>query len=199
MDAQVVQALAKWPNVPHCYGWLALDARGNWRMRNEAAQAQQLPGDKIAHPALIGFIQRNYTCDAQGRYYFQNGPQRVYVDLEIAPYIAHTDPVHGFVLHTGQPLNNINAAYLSTTGRLFLHGDDKFAVLDDRDMALSLPLIELENHPIKDEELLAWLTNEGKTSALSLQTNSGNVSLHYIKDEELCTRFHFIRQPRAGD
>ena len=72
MDAVVTQALAKWPNVPHCYGWLALDARGNWRMRNEAAQAQQLPGDKIVHPALIGFIQRNYSCDAQGRYYFQN-------------------------------------------------------------------------------------------------------------------------------
>lgn len=199
MDAQVVQALAKWPNVPHCYGWLALDARGNWRMRNEAAQAQQLPGDKIAHPALIGFIQRNYTCDAQGRYNFQNGPQRVYVDLEIAPYIAHTDPVHGFVLHTGEPLECISSAHLTDAGRLFLHGDDKFAALDDRDMALCLPHMKLENRQIEDEELLSWLAHEGKNGALSLQTNSGNVSLHYIKDDELCTRFHFIRQPRAGD
>ncbi|MBF8176268.1 DUF2946 family protein [Herminiimonas contaminans] len=199
MDAIVAQALAKWPNVPHCYGWLALDARGNWRMRNEAAQAQQLPGDKIAHPALISFIQRNYACDTQGRYYFQNGPQRVYVDLEIAPYIAHTDPAHGFVLHTGEPPNNISAAYLSATGRLFLHGDDKFAALDDRDMALCLPQIELGNLPIKDEELLAWLASEGKTGALSLQTNSGNISLQYIKDDEPATRFGFILQPRTAD
>ncbi|WP_175625075.1 MULTISPECIES: DUF2946 family protein [Oxalobacteraceae] len=199
MDAIVAQALAKWPNVPHCYGWLALDARGNWRMRNEAAQAQQLPGDKIAHPALISFIQRNYACDTQGRYYFQNGPQRVYVDLEIAPYIAHTDPVHGFVLHTGEPSNNINAAYLSATGRLFLHGDDKFSALDDRDMALCLPQIELGNRPIKDEELLAWLENEGKTGSLSLQTNSGYINLHYIKDDDLDTHFGFIRKPRAAD
>ena len=30
MDDIVKQAMAKWPNVPHCYGWLGLDARGNW-------------------------------------------------------------------------------------------------------------------------------------------------------------------------
>ena len=29
MDDIVRQALAKWPNVPHCYGWLGLDARGS--------------------------------------------------------------------------------------------------------------------------------------------------------------------------
>ncbi|MEG1326098.1 MAG: DUF2946 family protein, partial [Janthinobacterium sp.] len=34
MDDLVKQALAKWPNVPHCYGWLGLDARGHWRMRD---------------------------------------------------------------------------------------------------------------------------------------------------------------------
>ena len=30
MDDIVKAALKKWPNVPHCYGWLALDARGDW-------------------------------------------------------------------------------------------------------------------------------------------------------------------------
>ena len=39
MDDIVKQALAKWPNVPDCYGWLGLDARGNWYMRDDAAQA----------------------------------------------------------------------------------------------------------------------------------------------------------------
>jgi hypothetical protein len=34
----VKAALAKWPNVPDCYGWLGLDARGNWYMRDEQAQ-----------------------------------------------------------------------------------------------------------------------------------------------------------------
>ena len=30
----------KWPNVPHCYGWLALDARGDWYMRDDRIQAR---------------------------------------------------------------------------------------------------------------------------------------------------------------
>ena len=44
MDEIVRAAIAKWPNVPHCYGWLALDARGNWRMRDERCQALNLQG-----------------------------------------------------------------------------------------------------------------------------------------------------------
>ncbi|MBC7705360.1 MAG: DUF2946 family protein, partial [Rhodoferax sp.] len=39
MDDIVKQALVKWPNVPHCYGWLGLDARGNWYMRDDRTQA----------------------------------------------------------------------------------------------------------------------------------------------------------------
>ena len=39
MDDIVKAALRKWPNVPHCYGWLALDARGDWYMRDDRIQA----------------------------------------------------------------------------------------------------------------------------------------------------------------
>ena len=39
MDDIVKAAMAKWPNVPNCYGWLGLDARGNWYMRDDNAQA----------------------------------------------------------------------------------------------------------------------------------------------------------------
>ena len=42
MDDIVRQAMVKWPNVPHCHGWLGLDARGNWYLRD--AQAQALGG-----------------------------------------------------------------------------------------------------------------------------------------------------------
>jgi hypothetical protein len=104
MDDIVKQAMAKWPNVPHCYGWLALDARGTWRMRDEAAQRADAPGDKLNNPALVGFINRNYQHDERGCWYFQNGPQRVYVNLEATPFIARTDPAQGLVLHTGAAL-----------------------------------------------------------------------------------------------
>ncbi|MDO8305803.1 DUF2946 family protein [Herminiimonas sp.] len=198
MDQIVGQALAKWPNVPHCYGWLALDARGNWRMRDEHAQMYNLPGDKITHPALIGFINRNYTDDGQGRWYFQNGPQRVYVDLEVAPWIAHTEPDHGFVLQTGAHLAGIEGAWLSEQGRLFLQGEDKVALLDDRDLAQCLPALHLDDAAVADERLLVWLEQGGVEGALSLQYGDRKVPVNYIEKALLSEQFNFIRVPRPS-
>jgi hypothetical protein len=156
MDEIVKQAMAKWPNVPHCYGWLALDARGNWRMRDERAQHFNEAGDKLTNPALVGFITRNYQSDEQGRWYFQNGPQRVYLNLETTPFIARTDPVHGFVLHTGGPLGEVDAAWLTESGELLLRSGDVLAQLDDRDFAQVLPQLELNGRPVGDHALLGW-------------------------------------------
>ncbi|CAH2794545.1 MAG: FIG00452863: hypothetical protein [uncultured Paraburkholderia sp.] len=80
--------MAKWPNVPSCTGWLMLDRRGNWRMRDEAAQASGSPGTAIRQEALLGFINRNYVVDEHGQWYFQNGPQRVYVELGYTPWVV---------------------------------------------------------------------------------------------------------------
>jgi len=88
MDDIVRQALAKWPNVPHCTGWLLLDRRGNWRMRDDEAQARGAPGEPIRHAALLAFINRNYEADARGQWFFQNGPQRVYVELGYTPWVV---------------------------------------------------------------------------------------------------------------
>jgi Protein of unknown function (DUF2946) len=67
MDDIVKQAMAKWPNVPHCYGWLGLDARGNWYMRDDRVQAEgtftQAKGSMLKHEKLIDFINRNYLSD----------------------------------------------------------------------------------------------------------------------------------------
>ena len=82
MDEQVLRSLVKWPNVPACYGWLALDRRGQWRMRDEFAQTNKLRGQVIEHAVLKDFISRNYASDTLGRYFFQNGPQRVFITLD---------------------------------------------------------------------------------------------------------------------
>ena len=88
MDEIVKQAMARWPDVPNCYGWLALDRRGQWRIRNEYAQQHGLSGDPVRNEALVRFIERNYQRDAHGAWYFQNGPQRVFVALGYAPWVA---------------------------------------------------------------------------------------------------------------
>jgi hypothetical protein len=76
--------------VPHCHGWLALDARGDWYMRDDATQRAgpfpRVKGSRIVHARLLEFIGRNYGCDTEGAWHFQNGPQRVYVQLEAAPW-----------------------------------------------------------------------------------------------------------------
>jgi hypothetical protein len=91
MDDIVKQAMAKWPQVPDCYGWLGFDDRGDWYMRDDGVQAQgdfaHAKGSKLAHTKLIEFIERNYACDPFGRWYFQNGPQRVFVELQSVPFV----------------------------------------------------------------------------------------------------------------
>ncbi len=157
MDEIVRQAMAKWPSVPHCYGWLALDARGSFRMRDEAAQAAHAPGDVIRHPALLSFIYRNYHHDERGCWYFQNGPQRVYVELETTPFIARTDPVHGFVTHDGQPMTHITHAWMTDEGRLVLRAGDTLAMVDDRDLGDCLSRLRIEGKLVEDIVLMDWL------------------------------------------
>ena len=197
MDEIVRQAMVKWPNVPHCFGWLMLDARGNWRMRDERAQHLNLPGDKINHPTLLGFINRNYTHDADGRWYFQNGPQRVYVDLEIAPYVVHTDPTAGFILHTGETLPPPSQAWLTQEGRLLLVAGEIVAVLDDRDAAGVFATLMLEDAPANDEQIMAWL--EGKHRGALRWPHAGqSLALQWAAVENLAEQFGFITHPRSA-
>ena len=193
MDDIVQAALRKWPNVPHCYGWLALDARGNWRMRDEAAQRADAPGDKLANTALVGFINRNYAHDDKGRWYFQNGPQRVYVNLEATPFIARTDPSQGFVLQTGQALAVVEAAYLTDAGAVILQAGEIVAQLDDRDVAQVLARAELDGRPASVEAIMAWL--EDDTAELALVLPGGRVRVEWLAAEALQRRFGYVQAP----
>ena len=195
MDDSVKQAMAKWPNVPHCYGWLALDARGGWRMRDEAAQQAGLAGDRIAHEALLGFINRNYASDDQGRWYFQNGPQRVYVDLEATPYIARTDPSQGFLLQTGEAAQP-EQVWLSERGQLILQGAGKVALVDDRDLAQCTGALSINGAPASDEQLMDWLA-EAAPAPMTLKHQGRELPVQRIDSATLAQRFGFVQQPRA--
>jgi hypothetical protein len=140
MDEIVKAALKKWPTVPHCYGWLALDARGQWFMRDERIQRAgpfpQVKGSVIRHDKLIEFIHRNYECDAPGCWFFQNGPQRVYVELEAAPLVWRVR-WDGDTLrvqdHTGADAT-VQTAWLDERGRLFLHAERGLGLVHSQDV-----------------------------------------------------------------
>lgn len=196
MDEIVKLAIAKWPDVPHCYGWLGLDARGHWRMRDERAQQLGLAGDPLRHEALLAFIARNYGHDERGCWFFQNGPQRVYVNLEATPYIVRTDPVHGWLLHTGGQLGAPHAAYLTEAGELILRSGDVIAQLDDRDTAQALAGLELAGRPAEDDALLAWL--EHGNEALTLRIGSQQLVVQRLPREQVAGHFGFVRAPAAA-
>ena len=139
MDEIVEAALRKWPNVPACRGWLGLDARGDWWLRDERAQAAgpfpQVRGSRIEHAGLREFIARNYERDAaSGGWFFQNGPQRVYVELEAAPWVWRVDAAGGLESHTGRAAR-YEAALLDEAGRLFVATDLGLGLVHTLDMA----------------------------------------------------------------
>jgi len=122
MDEIVARSLAKWPNVPAVYGWLELDRRGNWLIK----------GSRITNHALREFIARNYECDERGRWYFQNGPQRVFVKLAYTPFVAHHDGQR-LVDHCGGELEALET-FLDDEGSVLIRGSRGVALLDDRDL-----------------------------------------------------------------
>lgn len=194
MDDIVKQAMAKWPNVPHCYGWLALDARGGWRMRDEQAQQGNLPGDRLNNAALLAFINRNYASDDRGCWYFQNGPQRVYVNLETTPYVARTDPAQGLVVQTGNAFGAVEHVYMTTAGALIAQASGKVAQVDDRDVAQLIGAMKMDGAPVGDEALMAWL--ETGRGHVALDVAGTTVAVERLTGNDLGQRFGFISLPQ---
>ena len=149
MDDIVKQAMAKWPNVPDCYGWLGLDARGDWYMRDDRAQAQGsfasgapgAKGSRLQHAKLIEFIQRNYAADAEGQWYFQNGPQRVYVELEITPWVWRVAKDFSLTAHDGTPAQ-YRQCFADELGWLYCLTSAGIGLVHTQDVATAADAIE---------------------------------------------------------
>lgn len=155
MDDIVRQAMAKWPNVPDCYGWLGLDARGNWYMRDDRAQALgafgsglvAAKGSLLRHEKLIDFIQRNYEVDGRGCWYFQNGPQRVYVELEATPWIWRIEPEGRVCAHDGRSAQ-VRHAWVDEVGHLYLETELGIGLVHTQDMVRAADLAESAAWPM---------------------------------------------------
>ena len=175
MDDIVKQAMAKWPTVPDCYGWLGLDARGNWYMRDDRAQAcgsfasgrAGAKGSLLQHAKLIDFIGRNYAASAEGCWFFQNGPQRVFVDLEATPWVWRINPDGSIRSHSGQAAN-FEAAYVDEAGYAYLRTDLGFGLVHTQDVALAAQAIE-----------------------------AGTWVLEACQRADLPRRFHYVTHPQA--
>ena len=161
MDELVRAALAKWPNVPDVYGWLSLTARGEWLIR----------GEPISHGPMKAFIGRNYAATPDGCWFFQNGPQRVFVELDATPYVARLDDrAADFVTHNGLAVPSVLDALQDESGRIVLVTPLGPAILLDRDLGAAL------EHPALRDRMAAGLP--------------------IVPNDELADRFGFQRSPQ---
>jgi len=174
VDDIVKQAMHKWPHVPDCFGWLGLDERGQWFMRDDDAQAKGsfasghpgAKGARLTHSKLLAFIERNYEADAQGRWYFQNGPQRVFMELQATPWVWRLAADGAITSHTGRDATFLQCL-LDETGRVHLNTD------------LGLGLVHsMDVHTVAQRiEAAQWTVQE-------------------VRAADLPARFAFVRSPQ---
>src|SRR3979490_2652785 len=134
MDEIVLRSMLKWPDVPAGYGWLSLGRRGNWLIKTVAGRFE-----RIANAAVREFIGRNYAADAEGRWDFQNGPQRGVVALDQTPWAYRLAAREaGILAHTGAVPRALEAVFLDDAGGLLLETEIGIGVLLDRDLSAFL-------------------------------------------------------------
>lgn len=134
--------MARWPNVPAMFGWLRLDRRGKWYLIDRGKpgfdEHHDALGSSITSPSIVDFIERNYQADVQGRWFWQNGPQRVFVDLDLAPLIFRVfenPTAQSMVTHCGDVVSSIQAIANTPSGELWLQTNLGPGVIHDLDLA----------------------------------------------------------------
>jgi hypothetical protein len=174
MDEAVRQAMARWPNVPDVFGWLSLDRRGRWCLQ----------GEVIAHPGVVAFIGRNYQSDPLGRWFFQNGPQRVFVSLSYAPWVYRSDGDGGFETHTGRSVTALSRVLSDEQGNVLLLTEHGAGLLEDRDLAA----------------LAGRIRDDGaEPSTLSFVSDFGVMPMEPIHSGQVARTFGYESDPQPVD
>jgi hypothetical protein len=171
-------------------------------MRDEFAQANQLAGSVIQHAALNEFISRNYACDSLGRYFFQNGPQRVFITLDATPWIARITPsANGPQLLT-QCGTEIQAhgALSDEKGNIYITGLIPQSLSDKTDgtvfsKAESLSAALLHDHDLDLFSEQSKVQEDACSFRGTWLWNGKNLPIEPIHSIELSERFHFIKAP----
>jgi hypothetical protein len=188
LDDAVLRAMARWPNVPDVYGWLRLDRRGQWLIKDES----------IANATVRHFISRNYMRTDNGLFAFQNGPQRVFVALDYTPWIVSIQPNGQLQLHTGDAPQHMRTAYLDEVGRLLVEHDDGIALLDDRDLAAaSEKFVHLDGEAMTQDEVEATIDAllDGQEPNLAIELAGQRLPVRFIASSEVAHRYSFQAGP----
>lgn len=197
MDQSVKDALARWPDVPAVYGWLSLDARGRWRLHPQGQANGGGPGEPITNTQILDFIGRNYEHDDDGRWFFQNGPQRVFVRLDAAPYVLRlADDNRGLITHTDAAVGAIGGWWLDDEGALYVSTPMGGGIVLDRDLQPLLESMRTDaGAPLLDA--LAALA-PGQSVSAAWPGVYAAAPLHAIARADVAARLGFDPAPQAG-
>jgi hypothetical protein len=195
MDDIVLRGMAKWPNVPAVYGWLALDGRGRWLIK----------GERINNPGVNDFISRNYASDDAGRWFFQNGPQRVYVTLEYTPFVYRAVDERGELVleaHTGARAAALRQAWLDEHGTLVVRTEHGPGLVHDRDLDALVAAFSADDGAALAEDALEEAMDrlqQGESVPLWLRYRADRVKVEPLESAELAARCGFDPRPSAPE
>jgi len=198
MDEIVLRGMAKWPNVPAVYGWLSFDRRGQWLIK----------GERISNPLVTEFIGRNYARDERGCWFFQNGPQRVFVTLDYTPRVYRIVSPDRAPLaleaSTGSPVFTLNGAWIDEAGAALLETEHGIGAVHDRDLERLLPhFADGAGAPLAEDALdeLMVRMQQGREAPLWLSFRGAGVRVGPIRSETVAQRFGFRARPEppAGE
>ncbi len=195
MDNIVLKAMAKWPNVPDVFGWLGLDRRGNWLIKDQ----------RIGNPQVIEFIGRNYQVDERGRWFFQNGPQRVFVTLAYAPFVLRTcehQATSCLETHTGTMLESVTGAWIDEEGTLIVRwSSGEVGTVSDRDLTEVMTwFTDAAGRPASDDTVARAIESRAAhgSTGIWLSYRSRRLPLGRVTIEQVPGKFGFDRSPRPA-
>ncbi|MFT4565006.1 MAG: hypothetical protein ACI9BW_004776 [Gammaproteobacteria bacterium] len=186
-DDNVLRGLQKWPNVPACYGWLRLDRRGNWLIKDQA----------ISHRRAIEYLARNYASDELGRWFVQNGPQRAYCTLDYTPWVYHLDGCDHLHTHTNKRVSGLKRILIDETGDVLLHTEFGIGLLHDGDLARFIDVLDTHQE-FSDgtgvADLLLSLVPETR-DASTLTWHDANIPVQALIADTVAQSFDFEPAP----
>ncbi|MCR2745840.1 DUF2946 family protein [Limnobacter parvus] len=207
MDDLVEKALARWPNVPAIAGWLKLSLQGDWLLTGPVPE-----GLTISHPRILNFMARNYGCETDGRYYFQNGPQKAYVHLAYTPWVYRIHPLENGALmlstHTGL-VGWPQAMMQDEQGRVLIQGEQGIGLLHSNDMDLLASGLQEKNGQlhhnadwavpeVDPDTLIAARTKLRREKQTSTGQRNCSFKMEFIQSAKVAERFKFNPEPEVN-
>jgi len=190
IDSCFREIFPNWPEEILGFGDLSLDLRGQWRIRGETIRQAKLR-DRLNH---------NYHADSQGRWYFQNGHQRLYVDLAYTPWVFHLDKDAQLRTQTGHLVRFVKSAWLDENGAMIFDTEHGPGVLrEDALFSVLERLCDRHGRSMCENPLDPGLALHGRPTKpkLFLDWDGRRLPVGWIHSKAVGYKFKFIDRPGA--